>query len=439
MAQQQSAQGTQEVIERPEPDLVRFSTQVEQMAPKWADSLPRHIPVERFRRVVMTAIQRNPDLLDADRASLFLSCQQAATDGLMPDGREGALVIYNTKVKAREKSGKVVERWIEKVQWMPMIAGIRKKVRNSDEISDWRAEVVRKGDKFHHMKGDSPSIYHEPLSADGEVIAAYSIAYFKDGTISREVMMRADIDKVRKSSKAPGSPAWTVWFEEMAKKAVARRHSKSLPMSTDLDDLIRRDDQLYDFEGASDKEQAPARPQRGDFARISHDSAPDFQMPAREVETVEVEGEPAKETAKTSKAATTTKAPEESKPKRGPHDGKRDEILALIEAEDDPDKPNQAIEDLIRTIEDKNAQLGSDLRMEWGAKIGRLRKAAEAGPEAAGPDIGAEAEADGYAAFKVGKSLFSTPDEFRGELAVLERWKDGWRKAEFESRPKKAT
>src|SRR5258708_34442980 len=34
----------------------------------------------------------------------------------------------------------------------------------------------------------------------------------------------------------------------MAKKSAIRRLSKRLPLNTDLDDLIRRDDALYDFE-----------------------------------------------------------------------------------------------------------------------------------------------------------------------------------------------
>jgi recombination protein RecT len=46
----------------------------------------------------------------------------------------------------------------------------------------------------------------------------------------------------------------------MARKTVARRHSKVLPMSTDLDDLMRRDDALYDHDGASDRALSSAAP-----------------------------------------------------------------------------------------------------------------------------------------------------------------------------------
>jgi recombination protein RecT len=61
----------------------------------------------------------------------------------------------------------------------------------------------------------------------------------------------------------------------MAKKTVARRHSKVLPMSTDLDDLIRRDDELYDMAGASDKATPIRRPQLSDFSEIETSSPTD--------------------------------------------------------------------------------------------------------------------------------------------------------------------
>ncbi|WP_158809626.1 recombinase RecT [Beijerinckia sp. L45] len=215
-------------------------------------ALPAHIPLERFMRVVMTAVQRNPDLAHADRASLFTSAIQAAQDGLLPDGREGALVIYNSKVK---EGGK--EIWVAKVQWMPMVAGIRKKVRNSGEISTWEVQVVHANDHFEFELGDDPFIKHRPfMDGDrGPIIAAYSVATLKTGEKSREVMTKTQIDKVRAASKSRDKGPWVDWYDEMCRKTVARRHSKVLPMSTDLDDVIRRDDDLYDMKGAREEAQ----------------------------------------------------------------------------------------------------------------------------------------------------------------------------------------
>jgi recombination protein RecT len=202
-------------------------------------ALPAHIPVERFNRVVMTAIQNNMDLLRCDRKSLFNACMKAAQDGLLPDGREGAIVPYKGEAT-----------------WMPMIGGIRKKVRNSGEISSWDVHAVYENDLFEFELGDDPYIKHRPaLSNKGKLIAVYSVAVLKGGEKSRDVMSIEDVEKIRAKSRSKNGPwADPTFYPEMAKKTVARRHSKVLPMSSDLDDLIRRDDALYDLKGASDTE-----------------------------------------------------------------------------------------------------------------------------------------------------------------------------------------
>src|SRR5271170_7688988 len=84
--------------DKPTNAIVEFRAQVEQRHDEFAKGLPSHIPAERFTRVVLTAVAQNPRLLKADRASLFTACMRAATDGLLPDGRDGALVTYSTKI-----------------------------------------------------------------------------------------------------------------------------------------------------------------------------------------------------------------------------------------------------------------------------------------------------------------------------------------------------
>jgi recombination protein RecT len=215
--------------------LAAARSDVERMEGQFKLALPAHIPVERFARVVMTAVGSNPDLLRADRASLLEASLKAAQDGLLPDGRDGALVIYG-----------------QKVQWMPMIAGILKKVRNSGELLSISAYVAHEKDKFFYRLGDDETIEHEPfLDGDpGKPRIVYAVAKTKDGGTYREVMTVGEVEKIRAVSKARNSGPWTQWWGEMARKTVLRRLAKRLPMSTDLDDVIRRDDALYDFEGA---------------------------------------------------------------------------------------------------------------------------------------------------------------------------------------------
>lgn len=230
-------------------------------------ALPAHIPVERFKRVLLTAVQNSPPLATADRRTFFNSAMKCAQDGLLPDGREAALVIYKTKIKIKDK-----DVWIDAVQYLPMIGGLRKKVRNSKELATWDVKAVYEKDEFIYEEGLDTILKHKPYleGPPGQLRAVYSIARLKTGEVSVDVMPRWQVDRIRSMSKAKDNGPWKDHFDEMAKKTVARRHSKVLPMSTDLDDLIRQDDALYDHESASDKVQLPAerRPQLSDFSAL---------------------------------------------------------------------------------------------------------------------------------------------------------------------------
>lgn len=250
--------------------LVEVRQQLDARQGEFAAALPAHIPVERFVRVVMTAIQNEPKLLNVERRSLFLAAMKCAQDGLLPDGRDAALVPYQDRNR-----GAIA-------QYMPMVGGIRKKARNSGEIATWDVHAVFARDHFEFELGDEPFIKHRPsLDEDrGPMIAVYSVATLKSGEKSRDVMSLADVMKIKALSRGTNTP-WNnpTFFPEMAKKTVARRHSKVLPTSTDLDDLIRRDDNLYDLDGASDKAPEGAARKLGLGDRLAALAAP-RQQPA---------------------------------------------------------------------------------------------------------------------------------------------------------------
>lgn len=246
--------------------LVQIREQIDNREGEFKAALPAHIPVERFVRVLTTAVQNNPKLMTLERRSFFNAAMRAAQDGLLPDGREGAIVEFNGKAT-----------------WMPMIGGIRKKARNSGEIVSWEAHVAFENDEFDYALGDEPYIKHKPALGDrGKPIAAYSVAVLKSGERSREVMSVGEIEKVRKVSRASGSGPWVQWWEEMARKTVARRHAKVLPMSSDLDDIIRRDDEMYAFgrpaQGGDPRMFAPVENPLVD--QIEHHPAPDDEAAA---------------------------------------------------------------------------------------------------------------------------------------------------------------
>ena len=132
------------------PAAPEWRRDIEAMTTEFTRSLPPQIPTERFVRTILTAVQINPDLARADRHSLKVACMKAAQDALLPDGREGALVIYKTKVRTSDGQ----ERWTDAVQWMPMVWGLMKKARNSGEIASITAHVVYQHDHFKIRFGD---------------------------------------------------------------------------------------------------------------------------------------------------------------------------------------------------------------------------------------------------------------------------------------------
>lgn len=231
---------------------------LEKMQPQFAAALPPHVDSKRFLRVTMTALQQNPDLLGADRRTLYGACMRAAQDGLLPDGREAALVMFSGKA-----------------QYMPMVEGLIKKVRNSGEVGNISVQVVKEHDAFDYELGDNEQITHKPALKDrGNTIGAYSIVTLKNGEKSREWMSVEDIEAVRKRSRTSDKGPWKTDYDEMCRKTVFRRHYKRLPKSTDLDGAIRADDEMY--------EAAPER-----------DITPQPQQPAVYSKLVEPKGAPA--------------------------------------------------------------------------------------------------------------------------------------------------
>lgn len=244
---------------------VALSEALEVLKPEIGKVLPSHVTPDKFMRVVMTSIAQSPDLRTADRRSLLTSCVKAATDGLVPDGREAALVIFMSHGK-------------KLVQYMPMIAGILKKVRQSGELKSLMSNVVYEEDKFRYWIDDSGEhILHEPnvLAANrGSFLACYAIAETKDGGIYTEVMSRTQVDQVRGVSRAKNGP-WKDWFDEMARKTVVRRLSKRLPMSTDLEATITADDDLYDLNRGGASSMAATGGVSGAKAALGLPSLPD--------------------------------------------------------------------------------------------------------------------------------------------------------------------
>jgi recombination protein RecT len=130
--------------------------------------------VERFERAVLTAIHRDPELLEYPKETLIAAALKAAQDRLLPDGREGAfLVRWNSKTKRKE------------VTWQPMIYGIIKVAKQYAGVRSLACEIVYHGEPFRILLGDEMRIEHERIPEkveNGKEVGCYAIATFPDGS-----------------------------------------------------------------------------------------------------------------------------------------------------------------------------------------------------------------------------------------------------------------
>lgn len=217
---------------------------LEQMRPQFAVALPKHISPERFERTVLTALNNNADLAACDRRSLFNACTKAAQDGLLPDGREGALVVF------KDKTGKKL------VQWMPMTYGLIKLMRQSGEIDSVGARIVFQAEldagRFEYLIAEGrEQLNHKPMlwGERGEKVLVYAYVRWKDGHIDYLPMHRDDVLKRKKASRAKSEfGPWAQWEDEMWQKSAIKALAKRMPLSANLQRAIDRDEEPSEFE-----------------------------------------------------------------------------------------------------------------------------------------------------------------------------------------------
>lgn len=211
--------------------------------------LPNHVPLDRFKTVLISAVKQTPAILTALPITVNQAVTQAAEDGLLPDGREGVINVYNEK---RKING--VEKWVPCAKWVPMVHGFRKRAMElSGIIID--AQIVCANDYFVWRGGDDPKIEHEPASLDknpGEIVGAYAIFRKQENgaliTLHREVMRKAQLSKVKECVKAQSGLMMTKFLDEWCRKTVVRRGIKTVPaVHPDLMRLVSRTDDDFDF------------------------------------------------------------------------------------------------------------------------------------------------------------------------------------------------
>jgi len=210
--------------------------------------LPDHVDPDIFIATAKTAVLNRPELLRDDlRPSLLRAIERAATQGLRPDGKEGALVArWDTEANRFQ------------ICWQPMVWGITKLGRETGAIRTIRAVIVFHGEPFRIIQGDEDRIEHEvqpdiveeayralnagrdnhgnPIARPNDFLArvraAYCVITGTDGAVTKRWMTRERLISLRDASKSAKGPWNSRWIDEMICKGVILFTSKWINLDT---------------------------------------------------------------------------------------------------------------------------------------------------------------------------------------------------------------
>lgn len=213
---------------------------------------------KRFIQSAVNALTKNPVLMKCDKMSFFGSLMQLAQFGLNPDGRNAHLIPYGTTCTL------VID-----------YKGLVTLALRCPKVSKVEAFEVRKSDHFRLVNGEVEHIVDNPWGDRGDVVGYYAVCQFSDGVKKYETMSKADVDAVRKRSRASNNGPWVTDYSEMAKKTVFKRLSKWLPVTPELQEAIEKDNEEYEH--------------TGDFQRGARTTAADLLGGENEQEPIEAE------------------------------------------------------------------------------------------------------------------------------------------------------
>ena len=204
-----------------------------------AKALPEYVGADRFFKLLVTELVRNPEIQKCSPSSVIESIYQCARLGLSP----GPAPI-----------GKInLVRFGEQCTTIIDYKGLIDLAKRSGRCKDIRAYVVYQKEidagRFVHKACNTPNpptLYHEPIDFGdrGEPVGAYAIAYFDDRDPTWQIMSIKDIDKAKAMSRGSSSAKspWNSHWEEMAKKTVIRRLCKFLDLNDEVSEQLVRED-----------------------------------------------------------------------------------------------------------------------------------------------------------------------------------------------------
>ncbi len=183
------------------------------------DTKERNDALAKFQRQLMTAIDKNPALLDCSPRSFWLASLNIAALGLDPSGNNGEAAIVPFKGVATP---------------MIMARGYVVLAIRSGAAKAIEHNAVCENDLFDYELGSNAYVRHKPALRDrGELIAVWAIATLPTGEKVYEVIGWDEVAAIRARSRSANNGPWVTDPAEMGRKTVLRRIMKRLPWSDD--------------------------------------------------------------------------------------------------------------------------------------------------------------------------------------------------------------
>lgn len=215
--------------------LVEVHKGITESLEKQVAALPTDLNKQRFIQNCMTVLQ--------DGQADFSKCQPATVVRTLLKGAFLGLDFFSGECYAIPYG--------DKCQFQTDYKGNIKlaKKYSSNPIKDIYAKVVREGDAFEEVieNGQQKINFRPKTFNDGEIVGAFAVCLYKDGSMIYDTMSKAEIEHTRQAfSKAANSKAWKDSYGEMCKKTVLRRLCKLIDLNFD------NAEQIAAFEDGSD-------------------------------------------------------------------------------------------------------------------------------------------------------------------------------------------
>lgn len=241
-------------------------------APKLQGVCYKGFSPDRLAAGFMLAAAKEPKLLQAEPASLYIALGTVARLGLdIGQGIDLVALNRNFAKKGQPNDWRVVaEAW-------PDYRGLKALAMRQRIIRTMEEHVVYEGDQFEVELGLDPVLKHKPGREDarGALVGAYTIITLPFGVRTFHWMTIGDIERIREKSKSWGksvSDTCPPWY---AKKTVVRDWLNRQPKDGALALALAADDTAQDELQLVNRETGEVRP-----ASAAADDADFEEIPA---------------------------------------------------------------------------------------------------------------------------------------------------------------